>query len=218
MSRVLLIGATGGVGRRLLPLLLEGGHAVTALHRKPEQAAALRALGAEPVLGDLMTLTADALTAIADGHDVLVFSAGAAGSGRERTSTIDGEGPLRCVEALRRSGSRRFYLVSAFPESLRDRSPGEGFEHYMRVKKEADAAVAATELDWVILRPGTLRHEDGDDAVSLGKALVYGTVKRGNVAAVLARLIDTPEIRREILELTDGETPVAEAVAAVAAG
>ena len=57
--------------------------------------------------------------------------------------------------------------------------------------------------------------EDGDGQVSAGLALTYGSVARGNVAAVLAELIDTPEICHELIELTDGDTPVAEAVKAL---
>ncbi|WP_226622656.1 NAD(P)H-binding protein [Alloyangia pacifica] len=215
MSRILLIGATGGVGHRLLPLLVEAGHAVTALHRTPDQAEVLRAQGAAPLQDDLMEMDAAAMTRAAEGHDVIVFSAGAAGSGLERTAEIDGQGPLKVIAAAQANGISRVYLVSAMPEAGRGGEVKPKFEVYMKTKKEADAALAATDLDWVILRPGTLLHEDGDDAVSLSHALPYGSVKRGNVAAVLARLIDTPAIRREIVELTDGDTPVAEAVDAL---
>src|SRR5262249_50245752 len=48
--RIFLAGATGVVGRRILPLLIEVGHQVTALTRKPDRVPALRALGAEPVV------------------------------------------------------------------------------------------------------------------------------------------------------------------------
>ncbi|EPX78612.1 hypothetical protein [Salipiger mucosus] len=68
----------------------------------------------------------------------------------------------------------------------------------------------------MILRPGTLLSEEANGQVALSRALPYGSVRRGNVAAVLAALIARPEIRQEILELTDGETPVADAVAALA--
>ncbi|WP_161556160.1 hypothetical protein [Mangrovicoccus ximenensis] len=43
MSRIFVIGATGGVGHRLVPLLTGAGYGVSGLHRKPEQADALRA-------------------------------------------------------------------------------------------------------------------------------------------------------------------------------
>ncbi|MCH2458062.1 MAG: SDR family oxidoreductase, partial [Henriciella sp.] len=94
----------------------------------------------------------------------------------------------------------------------RDRDIGEGFEHYMREKKQADAALTASGLDYVIIRPGTLKDGDGDGHVAAGRALTYGDVARGNVAAFIAELIDTPEIRQDIFELTDGDVPVDVAV------
>jgi nucleoside-diphosphate-sugar epimerase len=51
--RVFLAGATGVIGRRLLPLLVEGGHEVTAMTRSDERAAALRGAGATPVVRDV---------------------------------------------------------------------------------------------------------------------------------------------------------------------
>ena len=59
MSNIFLIGATGGVGSRLSPKLVEAGHTVKGLHRKPEQADDLRKLGVEPILGNIIDMTAD---------------------------------------------------------------------------------------------------------------------------------------------------------------
>ena len=50
--RVFLAGATGVIGRRLIPLLVAGGHPVTAMTRQADRAGALRALGAEPLVAD----------------------------------------------------------------------------------------------------------------------------------------------------------------------
>ena len=215
MADIVLIGATGGVGSRLIPMLIERGHSVTGLHRKPEHAECLKAAGATPALGDLMEMTADDFAAIIKGADAVVFSAGAAGSGQDRATVIDGEGPVKLANAARATGVKRLYLVSVFPDAGRDRDTGEGFEHYMRQKKIADAAVVASGLDYVIVRPGTLKSEDGDGKVAAAQALTYGDVARGNVAAFLAALIDAPEIKREIFELTDGDVPVDEAVSAL---
>lgn len=57
--RVFLAGATGVIGRRLLPRLLEAGHEVTGLTRSAERAERLRAAGAEAVVCD--ALDAEAL-------------------------------------------------------------------------------------------------------------------------------------------------------------
>jgi len=215
MADIVLIGATGGIGSRLIPMLIRRGHSVTGLHRKPEQAEELRDAGVTPAPGDLMEMTADDFAAIIKGADAVVFSAGAAGSGADRTTTIDGEGPLKLIDAARSTGVKRVYLVSVFPDAGRDRETSDGFEHYMREKKRADAALAASGLDYVIIRPGTLKSEDGNGQVAANRALTYGDVARGNVAAFIAELIDAPDIRKDIFELTDGETPVDAAVAAL---
>jgi nucleoside-diphosphate-sugar epimerase len=50
--RVFLAGATGVIGRRLVPALVAAGHQVTGMTRSPEKIDALRAAGADPVLAD----------------------------------------------------------------------------------------------------------------------------------------------------------------------
>lgn len=52
--RVFLAGASGAIGRRLLPLLLAQGHQVTGMVRSSERAEAVRALGAEPAIADAL--------------------------------------------------------------------------------------------------------------------------------------------------------------------
>jgi nucleoside-diphosphate-sugar epimerase len=49
---VFVAGATGVIGRRVVPLLVERGHAVTAMTRRPDAAEGLRSLGARPVIAD----------------------------------------------------------------------------------------------------------------------------------------------------------------------
>src|SRR4051794_18727099 len=53
---VFLTGATGHIGSAGLPALISAGHPVTALVRSPEKAAAVRAAGAEAVVGDIQDL------------------------------------------------------------------------------------------------------------------------------------------------------------------
>lgn len=52
--RVFLAGATGVIGRRLLPLLMAEEHQVTAMTRSPQRVESLRAQGAEPVVADAL--------------------------------------------------------------------------------------------------------------------------------------------------------------------
>ena len=51
--RIFLAGATGVIGRRLVPLLVERGHVVAGMTRSPGNAEVLNDLGAEPVVCDV---------------------------------------------------------------------------------------------------------------------------------------------------------------------
>lgn len=216
MSTVFIVGAAGKVGRHLVKQLADKRHRVLALHRRAEQGAELEALGASPVTGDLTATDVAALAAQMAGSDVVVFTAGAGGAGVEVTNAIDGRGLELAVDAARQAGVRRFLLVSAFPEAGRNKGMGEGFENYMTVKKRADVYLAATDLDWVILRPGTLSDAPGTGRVSAGPAIAYGDIPRADVAATLVALVEHPEVRRTIIELTEGDRPVEDAVAQLA--
>lgn len=213
--KVFQIGAAGGIGQRLASLLVAGGHEVTGMVRRPEQADTVTASGSEVVTGDLIESSVEELAALIAGHDAVVFSAGAHGTGRDQTTLIDGVGLEKAAAAAEQAGARRFVLVSVFPDAGRSGEPQEGFEHYMRVKKSADVHLVGTALDWVIVRPGTLRDESGDGLVTAGPAIEYGDVRRDNVAAFLAAVLVDPAVTREIVELTDGSTPVDEAVSAL---
>lgn len=213
MSKVFIIGASGKVGRHLVSTLAERGHQPMAMHRNPEQAPELGDLGGTSVIGDLLELDAASLAGLMADSDTVVFSAGAGGKGgMQMTNAIDGRGLEMAVAAAKRAGIRRFLLVSAFPEAGRGKQIHERFENYMKVKKLADVHLAESDLDWVILRPGTLLDEAGAGNVRLGVAIPYGDVARSDVAAVLAELIDTPQVNRIIVELTQGDTPVPAAV------
>ncbi|WP_197375994.1 SDR family oxidoreductase [Mycolicibacterium baixiangningiae] len=213
--KVFVIGATGGVGRRLVRELVQRGDDVGGLHRRPDQASALRDMGAEPFDADLATMTEGDLASVIAGTDALVFTAGAGGGSAEMTTGIDGHGVSKSIVAAQAADVRRFILVSAFPEAWRERPRSEGFEHYLAVKKQADVELASSDLDWVILRPAELTDRTGSGTVSLSRALIHTTVSRDNVAATLAELVHHPTVSRLVLELTDGPHRIPEAIQAL---
>ena len=97
-TRIFLAGATGAIGRRLLPLLLGAGCEVTGTTRRPEKAAALAALGVRPVVVDIFD--GEALTrALAETTpDVLIHQL------TDLPQAID---PATLPEALRRNARLR---------------------------------------------------------------------------------------------------------------
>lgn len=210
--KVFQIGAAGGIGHRLSALLTGRGDQVTGMHRRPEQADVIREAGATPVTGDLIEDTVEQLAALMSGHDAVVFSAGAHGTGADQTTLIDGTGLEKAAAAASLAGATTFVLVSVIPDAGRDLEPNEGFEHYMRVKKAADIHLVQTDLDWLVVRPGTLTEEPGDGSVSVGPAVAYGDVSRDNVAGFIAAALADPRLRRAVVELVDGPVPIADAV------
>jgi 2-alkyl-3-oxoalkanoate reductase len=68
--KVFLTGATGVIGRRVLPALIERGHAVTAIGRSPEKRQRLERAGARTVDADLFDL--GTLRAAVAGHDAII--------------------------------------------------------------------------------------------------------------------------------------------------
>jgi uncharacterized protein YbjT (DUF2867 family) len=214
--KVFIIGA-GGVGFRTAQALMARGHVVGGLYRRPQQAERLTGIGMDATPGDLVRMDAGQLAQAMQGYDAIVFSAGAGDADNHAmTEAVDGDGVVKAIAAAGLAGIRRFLLVSVFPEAWRERHMDRGFEHYIAVKKRADIALSRSRLDWVILRPSALKDEPGTGTVSLGVAEFHAEVRRDDVAATLAEMIDTPAVNRQILELTQGDVPISAAVAAMA--
>lgn len=217
--KVLIIGATGGVGRRVAERLIADGHKVTGLVRREEQAAALGRLGIDAAIGDVARDPPEKLAEAIRGNDIVLFTAGAGGrDGNEATTAVDGDGPGKVARAMEIAAVRRFYLVSVFPEAWRERRMDDDFEHYMVEKKKAETQIVLAALDWVILRPSALTNEPGVGAVDLGLAKVHEEITRDDVADTLIALMSRPDVSRSILEVTGGSTPITEAVNSLAGG
>lgn len=210
---VFQIGAAGGVGRRLSALLSAQGHRVTGMHRAGGQDSVIRGAGATPVAGDLVADSVPTLAQRLAGHDAVVFSAGAHGTGVDQTTAIDGRGLEKAADAAAAAGVRRFVLVSVFMDALRDRPRSEGFEHYMSVKRAADVYLAASDLDWLIVRPGDLLDDPGNGLVNAGVSIAYGAVPRDDVAAFIAASLFHPDLNRTDIELTSGDVRIHDAIA-----
>lgn len=70
--RIFVAGATGAVGRSLVPRLVGKGHGVVGLTRSPAKTDLLRELGAEPVVADALDRTAIHAAVVAARPDVIV--------------------------------------------------------------------------------------------------------------------------------------------------
>ncbi|GAA3900220.1 SDR family oxidoreductase [Streptomyces gulbargensis] len=215
--RIVIAGGHGQIALRLERLLSSGGHEVAGLIRRPEQAADLRDAGAEPVVLDLESASVEEVAAVLEGADAAVFAAGAGpGSGADRKDTVDRGAAVLFADAAERAGVRRYVVVSSMGADAR-RPGDEIFDAYLRAKGAADDDIRSRpDLEWTILRPGSLTDDAGTGLVRLGAHTGGGPVPRDDVAAVLAELLDTPATAGLTLELISGSIPVSVAVKDVA--
>jgi uncharacterized protein YbjT (DUF2867 family) len=207
---VLIAGGHGKIARHLIRILAHDGHTARGLIRNPDHAADIEADGGVPVLCDLER---DDLRPHAGGADAIVFAAGAGpGSGPERKRTVDYGGAVKCVEAAEELGVARFVIVSSIGAHDPEAGP-EAMRPYLRAKAEADARVAASSLDWTIVRPGSLEDGPGTGRVGVSTELGRsGPVPREDVAAVLAETLRQRGTIGLTFEVFSGETEISEAI------
>jgi uncharacterized protein YbjT (DUF2867 family) len=214
MSTIVIAGGHGQIALRLAGLLSARGDTVRSLIRNAGHEARVHAAGAEPVRADMERL--DDLSEFVDGADAVVFAAGAGpGSGPERKRTVDLGGAVKLLDGARRTGVRRYLMISSMGAGDPSSGP-EAMRPYLEAKAEADAALAASDRDWTIVRPGRLTDDPGTGRVELAASLGRGgEITRDDVAAVLVGCLDEPRTVRATFELLQGETPIAEALASL---
>lgn len=147
--RVLVTGAYGLIGSAILARLHREGHEVVGAGRAIA-VARRRFPYARWVAADFGRLTTlEAWRPLLDGIDAVVNCAGAFQSGaRDDLRRVHVEAPLALFAACERFGPRRAIQISAA-------GAGEGGPtEFAATKGEADARLAASALEWLILRPG----------------------------------------------------------------
>ncbi|QLQ35938.1 NAD(P)H-binding protein [Micromonospora robiginosa] len=215
--RVVIAGGHGKIAKLLERELAGRGDTAVGLIRNPEHAAALRAAGAEPVVCDLEHTDVDTLAAHLTGADAVIFAAGAGpGSGADRKDTVDRGAAVLLADAAARAAVRRYLLVSSMGV---DQPPAPDTDDvwaaYLRAKKAAEDDVTGRDLDVTVLRPGRLTDDEPAGRITLARPVAPGAVSRADVARVLLALLDTPATAGHTVELVAGDTPIADAVAAL---
>ena len=185
--RILVAGATGKTGTRLVDELISRGHDPVALVREDSDTTSLPE-GVELRRGDLTQLRDD----VCAGCDVVIFAAGSGSStGPEMTDAVDRDGAKRLIDLAARAGVDRFVMLSSVGAG--DPDPDSSIAHYLEAKHEADEYLQGSGVPYAILRPVQLTEEDGDSEVRLGDEVDPGaTAARGDVARVLADAVEDP--------------------------
>jgi uncharacterized protein YbjT (DUF2867 family) len=154
---ILVVGATGSIGRQVVAEALRQGHSVRALVRDTRKG---RLLGekVELFVGDL-TEPASLLTAVED-IDAVVFTHGSNGGGKLGSERVDYGGVRNTLAAL--NGRRpRIALMTAIGVTNRAGSYNRATEAH-DWKRRGERLVRASGCDYTIIRPGWFDYNNAD--------------------------------------------------------
>jgi nucleoside-diphosphate-sugar epimerase len=196
--KIFIAGATGAVGKRLAPLLRANGHEVVGTTRSAGKVGDLRALGAQPVVVDVLDAGAVGRVLSEAQPDVVVHQATALSDlGNLRnldeafadTNRLRTEGTDNLLAAARAAGAKKFVAQSfaGWPyakegsavkdeEAPLDPSPlASAAESMAAIRHLEEAVVGADAIEGIVLRyggfygPGTSLSEGGEHVAAIRK-------------------------------------------------
>jgi nucleoside-diphosphate-sugar epimerase len=175
--RIFVAGATGALGRHLIPRLVAADHEVTATTRTPGKVAQLREAGAEPVVVDGLDREGVIAAVLAAAPEVIVHEMTALADMRSlrkidqvfaTTNELRTRGTDNLLAAAAQVGTRRFIAQSATgsnersgspvkteEDPLASRSPSPSSARALAAIKHVEQTVPLTAPEGIVLRYGT---------------------------------------------------------------
>jgi len=212
MARILIIGASGGIGLQAVHVALERGHAVRALARRAD-----RIGPGHPALEAVSADARDeaAIAATLEGIDAVILTVGLAAGPARMCGPVRlfSEAGRAVTGAMGRSGVRRLVAVTGFGagESRRALSTPERLAQRMFLgaayddKDRQEAIIRDSELDWLILRPTLLTNGPGRGRCRIllePESWRNGLIPRRDVADIAVREAASPTLFRVAPVLT----------------
>lgn len=142
--KLLVVGATGTLGRQVARRALDQGHQVRCLVRSPRKATFLKEWGAELVQGDLCE--AQTLPLALEGVEAVIDAATARATDNLSIRQVDWEGRLNLLQALKTAGVRRYVFFSILGAKDHREVP------LMDIKYCTEQYLAQLDLDYTVLQ------------------------------------------------------------------
>lgn len=209
MERVLVVGATGQTGKRIIEILNSSStFEPYAMIRNEEQRQMFEDMDVETVMGDLEN-DVDQTT---QGMDKVIFAAGSGGkTGEDKTIAIDQNGAIKMIDASKKAKVKKFVMLSSMgadkPESNKE------LKVYLEAKQTADEYLKNSGLAYTIVRPGALNDDLGLAKVKLAEKLdEQGEISRDDVAFLLVMSLADPLVKNKTFEALEGKESIKNAI------
>ena len=202
--KLLILGATGNIGRELVDLALARGHLVTAYVRTPKK---IERAERRLIIKQGDALEVERLTEALLGQDAVVSALGLPAKQALRPSEFMAESMASTVAAMKRAQVQRVAVVSAavlFPmRGLFYAFFRWVLKHHARDLSAMEHVLQATDLDWTIARPPRLVSgpEAAPRIVVGGLPVSARAISFRSVAAFLLDCVEHDRHAREIVGL-----------------
>jgi uncharacterized protein YbjT (DUF2867 family) len=203
-TAVLMVGATGSIGRLVVEEATRHGYATRALVRDPEKARRLLP-ETEVIVGDVTR--PETLSRAVDGVDAVVFTLGSDSAGKVGAESVDYGGVRNVLNAL---GSRtaRIALMTSIGVTNRAGAYNRSTEAH-DWKRRSERLVRASGMPYTIVRPGWFDYNGPDEYrlvllqgdTRLAGDPSDGVVARRQIAEVLVRSLGSDQALRKTFEL-----------------
>jgi uncharacterized protein YbjT (DUF2867 family) len=198
---ILVVGATGETGRRIVPAAIAQGHRVRACVRDAEAARSILPAETEIVVGNV--LDRSSLSRAIAGCEAVICATGARPSfDITGPFQVDYLGTRNLVDVAKSAGVGAFVLVSSLCVS-RLLHPLNLFWLVLFWKQQAETYLQQSGLPYTIVRPGGLRSEDAETPIVMQGAdtLFEGSIPRSQVAKIAVAALSEPAARNKIVEV-----------------
>jgi 2-alkyl-3-oxoalkanoate reductase len=226
--RVFVAGATGALGRHLVPMLVAAGHEVTATTRTPGKLAQLREAGAAPVVVDGLDREAVIAAVRAAAPEVIVHQMTALAGMRSlrkpdqvfaATNELRTRGTDNLLAAAAQAGTRR--VIAQSNDRAYERSGGP-------VKTEEDPLASRPPSPWSARSLAAIKHVDETVPLAAPEGIVlrYGAFYGPGASELLLDAVRKRQVPvigggtgiSSFIEITDAATATLAAVAGGAPG
>jgi uncharacterized protein YbjT (DUF2867 family) len=201
---VLVVGATGSIGRLVVEEAIRHGYTTRALLRDPGKARRLPA-DADVIVGDVTR--PDTLSAAVAGIDAVVFTLGSDGAGKVGAENVDYGGVRNVLNALR-SRTARIALMTSIGVTNRTGAYNRSTKAH-DWKRRSERLVRASGMPYTIVRPGWFDYNGPDehrlvllqgDTRQAGDPS-DGVIARRQIAEVLVHSLSSAGAVRKTFEL-----------------
>jgi len=205
MEKILIVGATGHTGKRIIRILKNSEiYQPIAMVRKEEQRSFFEDSGVRTILGDLEHNLEHTLIGI----NRIIFVAGSgSATGTDKTIAVDQDGAIRLIDAAKKATIQKIVMLSTM--GTENAESNSTMSSYLVAKKKADDYLIDSGVPFTIVRPGNLTHNLGTSKVMAAPQLNQtGSISRDDLAAVLVRCLEDNKASNATFELLEGQSPI----------